>query len=321
VAAVVWLALTSAFAGCAHDTIPPSPAEVGGDDASAPALPEASSDGSSPASDAAADALTMVSGFDGASGIEGGVPADPNCDLNGRWLIAQRVLADALGQQQASHNWFYYELRQDGTSVTVTKGLHCGYEVKHVTVLGADVDTTAAWPALLAHDSDAGRAGTVQSAGGMCQVGFEKRYTVRGATLPFYADPNQPMPTAAQMATGSMPGWEDWDHDGHPGVTLTVSHAANGHIYCAQRDWNQYSGAIAQGATSFKLGVTWDSGQDVLGYDGSPLITESGTPDADPSQHYVWFVRLAPSQVTGDDAAICAAVRALVPSVAPTALE
>jgi hypothetical protein len=132
-------------------------------------------------------------------------------------------------------------------------------------------------------------------------------------------DPNQPMPTTSQMASGSTPGWEDWDGDGHPGITLTVSHAATGHLFLAQRDWTQYSGAIAQSATSFRIGVTWNSGQDVLGYDGSNLITQSSVPDTDTSQHYVWFVKLDPTQAAGDDAATCSAVRSLVPTLAPTA--
>jgi hypothetical protein len=243
------------------------------------------------------------------------------CDLTGRWLVALRVVAEALGQTQASHNWFYYEIQQTGDQVTVTKGLHCGFEVKHLSALGADVDTSAAWPSLLVHDSDTGRMGTMTATATGCQFDLAKMYTVRGATLPYYADPTTTMPTPMQQATGSTPGWEDWDGDGNPGITLTVSGAATGHLYCAQRDWNQYSGAVCNNATTFQVPATFDTGQDVLGYDGSSLITESSEPDPDPTMNYVWFAKLAPTEATGDDTAICASVRSLVATKTPNALQ
>ena len=250
-------------------------------------------------------------------------PTSPMCDMNGRWLVASRVLAQAIGQTQASHNWFYYEIRQNGDRLTVTKGLNCGFEVVAVSALGANVDSHLAWPSLLLHDSDTGRAGTMTVAGAGCQLDLEKRYTVRGATTSYYDDPTTTMPTATQQAKGCTPGWEDWDMDGHPGITLTVTGAASGHLYCAQRDWNQWGGAVAANPTSFHVPVLWDAGQDPLGYDpsGSSLVTQSAAPATDPTEHNVWFVKLDPTQATGDDTAICAAVRALVPTVAPDALK
>ncbi len=307
-------AIAAAFAlqgaACSTDTVPPATAASAND---------AGTD-SSPTR--ICDAGSMPTGNDASRNpFEAGTPATAACDMNGRWLVALRVLADALGQTQASHNWFYYEVHQDGEQVTVTKGLHCGFEVKQVSSLGADVDSSAAWPALLAHDSDTGRKGTMVATATGCQLDIEKRYTVRGATQPFYGDPSQPMPTSSQQATCTTPGWEDWDGDGKPGITLTVSGAANGHLYCAQRDWNQFSGEFANGATTFKVPVTWDSGQDVLGYDGSSLITESSVPDPDATQHFVTFVKLDPTQATGDDTAICASLRSLLPTLAPDALQ
>jgi hypothetical protein len=245
------------------------------------------------------------------------------CDMNGRWLIAMRVLAQALGQTQASHNWFYYEIQQSGDQLLVTKGLQCGFEVKAISALGANVDSHLAWPALLTHDSDTGRAGTMTVDGAGCQLAIEKRYTVRGATVSHYVDPSTTMPTLSQKATGTTPGWEDWDADGHPGITLSATGAASGKLYCAQRDWNQFAGPVAASATQFSIPVTWDSGQDPLGYDpsGSSLVTQSAAPVIDPTQNYAWFVRLDASQATGDDTAICAAVRSLVPTLAPAALQ
>jgi hypothetical protein len=255
--------------------------------------------------------------------LEAGTPTSPSCDMNGRWLVAQRVLADAIGQKQASHNWFYYELYQNADQVTVTRGLHCGYEVVHVTSLGADVNSQTSWPAFLTHDSDTGRKGTMEVAASGCQLSIEKRYTVRGATVSFYGDPSQPMPTVSQEAKGSAPGWEDWDMDGHPGITLTVDEGGSllGDLYCAQRDWNQFDGAVAASSTAFSVPATWGSEQDALGYTVSQLVTQSATPDPDATQNFVWFVKLGPTQATGDETAICAAVRALVPTLAPAAMN
>jgi hypothetical protein len=243
--------------------------------------------------------------------------------MNGRWLVAQRVLAQALGQTQASHNWFYYEIRQDRDQVLVTKGLQCGLEVVAVSALGANVDFHLVWPSLLTHDSDTGRKGTMTVSGSGCQLSIEKRYTVRGATVSYYMDPSTTMPTPSQAAMGTTPGWEDWDMDGHPGITLSVTGAAAGHLYCAQRDWNQWTGPVAANSTKFSVPVTWDAGQDALGYDmsGSPLVTQSASPDTDATQHYVWFAKLDATQATGNDTAICAAVRALVPTLTPAALK
>jgi hypothetical protein len=259
----------------------------------------------------------------GASPSSRGDAMAGSCDMSGRWLVAQRVLADAIGQKQASHNWYYYEITQTADKVTITKGLHCGFEVVPISTLAATVDSQGAWPSILTHDSDTGRSGTMSVTSSGCYLGIEKRYTVRGATVSFYSDPNQTMPTASQQASGSTPGWEDWDMDGNPGITFIVSEGGSnlGNLYCAQRDWNQFEGAVAFGSTTFSVPVTWGSEQDALGYSGSSLVTESATPDADPSQHYVWFAKLGPTQATGDDTAICAAIRALIPTLAPGAVK
>jgi hypothetical protein len=328
-----WLALgiVGVAAGCGSDQVQPgyygalddaggdassssssSSSSSGGDDALAPADTSTSSSSSG----------DMSSGDDAAS-EEAGTPTSPNCNMNGRWLVAQRVLADAIGQKQASHNWFYYEINQNADQLTVTKGLQCGYEVIPITSLGASVSSQQDWAGFLAHDSDTGRKGTMEVAASGCQVSLEKRYTVRGATVLFYSDPNQTMPTASQEASGSTPGWEDWDMDGNPGITLIVGEGGSnlGNLYCAQRDWNQYDGPVAANATTFSVPATWGSDQDALGYSGSMLVEQQASPDSDATQNYAWFAKLGPTQATGSDSAICAAVRSLVKTLTPDALN
>ena len=110
---------------------------------------------------------------------------------------------------------------------------------------------------------------------------------------------------------------------GNPGITFTVSEGGSniGDLYCSQRDWNQFDGAVAYDASTFKVPVTWGSEQDALGYSGSSLVTESASPDTDASQHFVWFAKLDATQATGDDTAICHAIRSLVPTLTPGAMN
>jgi hypothetical protein len=298
--------LLGAIAACESDRV--LPGDYGSPDAGG-----AGAGGASPPRDSATLTASEAAGE----------PADPRCDISGRWVVALRVLADAIGQKQASHNWYYYEISQTGDQVTVTKGLHCGYEIVPVTSLAASVNSQGAWAGILTHDSDTGRMGTMAVTASGCRLAIEKRYTVRGATVSFYSDPTQTMPTASQQAAGNTPGWEDWDMDGNPGITLIVGEGGSnlGDLYCAQRDWNQWGGPVPYSATKFSVPATWGSEQDALGYSGSSLVTQSAAPDADASQHYVWFAKLGPTQATGDDATICAEVRSLVRTLTPGALK
>ena len=171
-------------------------------------------------------------------------PLDPECDLRGRWLVSQRYVAEALSEKQGSHSWFYLEVRQEGASITVQKGLHCGYNVTPITALGGKVDLSAAWPSFLAKNSSTGRRGTFVKSGSVCKLKLDREFTPRGVTLPHYLDPAVALPTSSQAAQGAAPGWEDWDGDGNPGVTLNVSGLASGQIYSAQRERTAYEGDV-----------------------------------------------------------------------------
>jgi hypothetical protein len=248
-----------------------------------------------------------------------GVATSSACDLNGRWLVAQRTVATAIGQQQAAHNWFYYELRQDGDQVTVTKGLHCGYEVVALTFLAVNVDSHTSWPAFLSKNSSSGRRGSFSSSGGSCSFALDKEYVARALTLPYYLDPSKPLPNKGDPgASGSTPGWEDWDGDGKPGITLDISGGASGQLAVVQRDWTSYAGTVPAGAKVWKAAVTWGSEQHAL-WSTSSLLEASSSPDSDATLHYVYFAKLDPDQATGDDAAKCAAVRALYKTLTPEA--
>jgi hypothetical protein len=250
-----------------------------------------------------------------------GAPAGA-CDLTGRWLVSQRVLAVAIGQQQAAHTWLYYEIRQQAGQLVVERGLHCGFDVVKKTSLAASVDSSAAWPALLQRNSSRGRTGRASLEGGRCRVQFDREYVVRGATLPHYAEPATRLPGRSEPAQGGQPGWEDWDGDGQPGISLKVSSPlASGTLYTCQRDWTEYDGLVDVGATRLKLAVRYGGEQVPLGRSAgaAQAIESSSTPSSDASAHFVYLHRLDDGQAVGDDAAICQAVRALRSTLVPEA--
>jgi hypothetical protein len=56
-----------------------------------------------------------------------------------------------------------------------------------------------------------------------------------------------------------------------------------------------------------------------MAFDGSPLLASEAVRAANPDLHYAEYARLGPEQATGDDQAICAAVRELAPTLTPMA--
>jgi len=327
--ACVLLAAAAALAGC-EDTV--APGYYGSDDSGAeggaePGTPSGVSAGdmssTEPGSSGLPAGATSGSSSDGGSASGAppvGRPTGP-CDLTGRWLVVFRMVTDALGTTSAAHEWFYYELTQSGTQVTVSKGLHCGKNFVGLSAISGNADFHKVWPAMMTKSSDTRRMGTSGAASDGCQVSFEKRYEVIAASVPYYLDPSSALPSDSQQASGSTPGWEDWDQDGEPGYTLTVSGLAMGQLYMADRTWTQLSGTIAPSTSSFDLPLDWGDEQDVLGLNGPSILTETATAtkDSDASQHFATFVRLTDSQATGDDDSVCSAIRSLAPNLAPKA--
>ena len=246
-------------------------------------------------------------------------PADDPCDLSGRWLFTTHLVTEAIGQFQTVHTYSYYEIaRQDG-GFAITKGLHCGDDGVAEGLFAVSVDMKSSRPAAVGKLSYAGRAVSSMAAAGGCRVALGKWYTVRGATVPHYADPSIPLPTAEQPASGAVPGWEDWDQDGHPGITGAVSGVVAGKIFVAPRSWTELSGTVADTRGGFELPAHWDQETGLLGYEGSELLTSEAVRAADPSLHFGAFARLPPDQAVGDDLAICTAIVALAPTLTPRA--
>lgn len=261
---------------------------------------------------AAASSAAEASSPPVAAGVTG-------CDLRGQWLITQRTIASGLGVKTRAAWWFYYEIDQSGSDLSITRGLVCGSQVYPVDPLSAAVDFAASFPALIANNSHAGRHGSAVLDGDDCRVSFERAVIVVGATTPFYADENNPLPALEQRASDTSPGWEDWDEDGNPAVTLHVSGLVEGSRYTALRAFSEWSGTIPADAASFELPVTdWGQEEAVLGVTAD-VLKQTGVPDADRSGHFAEFARLEPAQIEGDPETACASVRRLAPTLTPNA--
>src|SRR5439155_2109546 len=175
----------------------------------------------------------------------------------------------------------------------------------------------------LAKNSSTGRRGTFVKEGAGCHLRLDREYTVRGATVAHYADPGTMLPGKDQRAQGPSPGWEDWDGDGNPGISLVVtSLLASGTLYTCQRDWTEYDGPT-QAGPKLKVAIRYGGEQVALGRaPGSPQAIEStSAPSSDPTQHFAWLQRLPDGAATGTDAEICAAVRMLRSQLVPEAGE
>jgi hypothetical protein len=261
-------------------------------------------------------------GASGAPGAAGGPTTQPtggDCDMSGRWLSTSHLVADALGEPQYTHYYNYFEIEQQGTAFTIKKGLLCDADSVGVGDFAATSKFVGARESVAKHVNYAGQQGTSAMAAGGCKVDFDKWYTVRGATVPHYLDPTVPLPTVEQQASGSTPGWEDWDGDGNPGITGIVSGIVSGKIFAAPRLWTQSTGTVSDTKSLIKLSTQWNTEQNMLSYDGTPLLGSEAVRAADATLHFTQMARLAANQATGDDLAICKSILELAPSLTPAA--
>ncbi len=244
---------------------------------------------------------------------------DLGCDLSGRWITTERRYISVMGTKQVAWSWFYVELSQQGEQVTMTRGINCGEATWGAPLVELRIDDSEVWPVLMEKVRYDGRRGSAKDDGERCQVVFDKAVVVRGATVAAYRDLSVPMPKLDQPAGGSTPGWEDWDEDGHPGITMRFSGSVHDAVYEASRTWTSYSGSVERDVGSFTLSHLWEQERVTLGYGESPFVVYQGVRDPDESQQIVEFTRLMPEQALGDDAARCRDIRDLAAMLTPHA--
>jgi hypothetical protein len=267
---------------------------------------------------------------------------DPACDLTGHWAVEKVTVSAAtvgtLLQEATTKNRMYYHIVQDGEQFEIVGSLECGFFVESLVTVTLSGDTQEALMCMV--DSN-GRQGTAQLNGDDCEVRFDTRYTVRGlspmehwldddwapaegmvASSPNLPAPDMPNCTCDGNAcecddngrydpgTGT-PGWDDWDQNGLPGITILPGR--DNRWYVHMRDWDRYLGTVPAGSAEaplddLELEVEWWNAQGLMAYtEGSIVADEQPHLEAD---HYVTLRRIdAPDRNALDDDALCEIVR------------
>jgi hypothetical protein len=263
---VFGLSLPLALSACGGDKVlqPDDVQDAGSDASQGPGDGDSHGDGDGdghPSNDAGGGdgdgVATRDAGPGGGDGdIEFGTAKDADCDLNGIWIGRQVTRSEALLQGQFASTWYYLEFAQDGENVVVKKHFDCGIEV-HGTVTVVISPQTR--DALMVHNLQKGRKGTMSKQGSGCAFTLERFWSVRGASeskfVPTGAEAakdiadvasDNPLPkcTSQTGCTGSeqpVPsGAEDWDHNGKLGVAWSVTGAVTGARESVQRDWTEW---------------------------------------------------------------------------------
>src|SRR5688572_19222000 len=114
-------------------------------------------------------------GDDGPSGPDADVGDQP-CDMTGRWIAEQHTVSVALGANQNTTNWYFYEFTQTGETFTATKALNCGFVVDGTTTVTLGDATLKS----LAETEFAGpgRSGTFRPSqdGQSCEFKLDRQY-------------------------------------------------------------------------------------------------------------------------------------------------
>jgi hypothetical protein len=242
------------------------------------------------------------------------------CDLTGRWLITDRSVVSGLGIRQASLTWWYYEIAQNGDAFEVTRGFFCGGKVTPIDPLSEEGDFSQAWNQFAKDVRPTGRKGTSKASAKGCSISFERFWELYGLSPYYGQNPTAELPTTAQKATDTTPGWVDSDRDGKPGFATKMSGLVSGTVHVVQRKGSEWAGDIPAVASTFKLHSTWVSKSAPLAIDGSDLLASESTRDPDEAGHYGAFAKLADGQAAStDDLAVCAEIRKLALTLTPDA--
>jgi hypothetical protein len=216
--------------------------------------------------------------------------ADPECDFTGIWIGKQVTvsIADGFPVPATSNNWYYLEFKQSGTNVEVSKHYDCGIEVTGVVTVKVNKATVEA---LLSHNVQTGRKGTLTKDGSNCKFESERFWSIRGADeMRFLPDSVRnsekniadvasqiPLPTR-QMQDGAM----DWDNDGKLGVAFQATGIVSGTRSSVQRDWTRWfteSGFEIAASTDWKnelkIRVDFDNQESVIDPADGPLTSPS----------------------------------------------
>ncbi len=267
----LWLAASCVMAGCAEDDAGEAADDMGMADA-----------GTSGMTANATDMASVDPSGDGADVDSNNVPTDPECNMNGSWIMASSTINTALGASQIATGWGYLEITHSGDRFAVQRGYECGLVVRG----SADVSMGDRTTEELAKRTRWGREGSfkLDASGNACQFDLDRSYIIRGADADrFLWDLWQPGDAPKPLSEFTLPtneaeGMEDWDEDGFEGITHLT---ALGDRYVAQLDWNEVSGSVPPDSDEFGgpdvLVVDYDS-LEVLSSQTAIVLQVTSTP-------------------------------------------
>jgi hypothetical protein len=222
-------------------------------------------------------------------------PANPDCDLSGSWIAQHITRNAAFGVVQVATNWQYHRIVQQGTRFSVMESIDCGFVVRGSTDVALS-DATLEGVAVRSLNAT-GVSGTfAPSADGQrCALRFDRAYTIRGANRERFleaswkvGDPPKDL-REFTLPTGPDDGMEDWDQDGHAGVTQSTGF---GDRYSAQLDWYAIVGEAPKRASHFggegALSLEYDL-RESIAPETPPLLQTFGTPMP---PGYAWLTRI-----------------------------
>jgi hypothetical protein len=295
-AAVAWMGV-ALLLSCAEDSVgaePPFGSAKPPSAAAEPALttsPAPSTVAASPETSSAPVAAAGMSARPSAAGGAGAEPSQPSapaadspCDLSGEWIIQHVTRNSALGAVQTATNWHYHRIAQQGDRFTITASVDCGFAVRGTTDASLS-DATLEAIAVRSPNATGVAGSFVLSADGQaCTLASDRAYSIRGADRARFlesvwkvGDPPKDLSEFA-LPTGAADGMEDWDADGHEGVTQTTGF---GERYGMQIDWNALHGQAPLHATEFggegSLALDYDVRESVAA-ETAVLLQTTGTP-------------------------------------------
>lgn len=252
-------------------------------------------------------------------GGDGGIGTPNNCDMTGTWIAELITYNSALGATAEAHNWFYYEIQDNGDDIVVTRGWDCGFEVCNATNAFLLDEAVRALAQRNRQDglidavndvSVAPRTGVFRRlSDGRCEFSMERWWWVRGADLDEYLPERAAFESATiASVSNSSPlptkenttGQEDWDGDERPGIYLDITFPTLGSRDVVQRDWNSYGPlTVEDGAVEFTAPAEFDNEESILAAEPS-LLDQNSTPK--PDGHQIRFRRISDAAPTDLDA-------------------
>jgi hypothetical protein len=214
---------------------------------------------------------------------------NPDCDLSGRWIAQHVTRNSALGAVQAATSWHLHLVVQRGERFVVTQSMDCGFAVRGTTDVSLP-DATLEAVAVRSLDATGVSGSYAPSADGQsCAFEFDRSYSLRGADRTRFIDPvwkvGDPPKALSEfkLPTNAADGMEDWDQDGHEGITQTTGF---GDRYSVQLDWYALHGQTPLRARQFGgegsvavdyVAVDYDE-RESISSETSALLQNVGTP-------------------------------------------